>query len=121
VLLLFTTDPLEEDAWDYVWPALLIVAGLAIVARWSGRTIMSGAREEDVVRSTAVFGGPKLVSASQRFQGAWLTAIFGGITLDLRNARPAAAGRNPQIQSVAIAACAAATLATGTRKGEQLT
>jgi predicted membrane protein len=44
--------------------------------------------EEDVVRSTAVFGGPNLVCTSRRFAGAWLTAVFGGITLDLRDALP---------------------------------
>jgi hypothetical protein len=92
VLLLFTTDLLEQDAWAYVWPALLILAGLAIVARWRGHTIPSSASDEDVVRSTAIFGGPKLASTAQRFQGAWLTAIFGGITLDLRDARPAPEG-----------------------------
>jgi hypothetical protein len=92
VLLLFTTDVLEQQAWDYVWPALLIVAGLLIVGRWQGRTIPAAAGEENVVRSTAVFGGPKLVSTAQRFRGAWLTAIFGGITLDLRDARPAPEG-----------------------------
>ncbi len=85
VLLLFTTNLLEEDAWDYVWPALLVLLGLTIIARWHGRTIV-GANGEDVVRSTAFFGGPKLSSTSQNFHGAWLTAIFGGITLDLREA-----------------------------------
>lgn len=92
VLLLFTTDVIQENGWDYVWPAALIAAGIAIVARWHGRAIPAGAREEDVIRSTAVFGGPKLVCSSQAFQGAWLTAIFGGITLDLRDARPAPGG-----------------------------
>jgi hypothetical protein len=92
VLLLFSTGVLEESAWDYVWPGLMILAGLAIVARWHGRSIASGASAEDVVRSTAIFGGPKLVSTAQRFRGAWLTAIFGGITLDLRDARPAPEG-----------------------------
>jgi Domain of unknown function (DUF5668) len=82
VLLLFTTDLLEEDAWDYVWPALL---GLLIIARWHGRTIV-GANGDDVIRSTAFFGGPKLASTSRSFRGAWLTAVFGGITLDLRDA-----------------------------------
>jgi hypothetical protein len=91
-LLLFTTDLLDEGAWEYVWPALLVLAGLAIVARWSGRTISPGASQEDVVRATAVFGGPRLVSTAPQFEGAWLTAIFGGITLDLRNARPAPEG-----------------------------
>ena len=92
VLLLFTTDVLEENAWDYVWPALLVLAGLAIAARWRGHAVLSGAREEDVVRATAVFGGPKLVSTAQQLRGAWLTAIFGGIELDLRGARPAPDG-----------------------------
>jgi predicted membrane protein len=87
VLLLFSTDVLKEDAWSYVWPAAIILAGLVIVARWTGR-IPTGVSEDDVVRSTAVFGGTKLLSHAQQFRGAWLTAIFGGITLDLRDALP---------------------------------
>lgn len=85
VLLLFTTDLLEEDAWDYIWPTLLVLLGVLIMVRWHGRTIV-GADGNDVIRSTAFFGGPKLSSTSRSFRGAWLTAIFGGITLDLRDA-----------------------------------
>lgn len=92
VLLLFTTDVIDENGWDYVWPAALIVAGIAVLVRWHGSAIPAGGRQEDVVRSTAVFGGPKLACSSQQFMGAWLTAIFGGITLDLRDARPAPEG-----------------------------
>ena len=92
LLLLFTTDVLEENAWSYVWPGLLVLAGLVVVARWSGRVIPAGGSTEDVVRSTAVFGGHKLVSTARQFHGAWLTAIFGGISLDLRDARPAREG-----------------------------
>ena len=88
VLLLFSADVLEGDARDYVWPVAVILAGLIILARWNGRTVPSGARPEDVIRSTAIFGGPKLVSTAHALKGAWLTAIFGGITLDLRGARP---------------------------------
>lgn len=91
VLLLFTTNLLEEDAWDYVWPALLVGIGILIIARWGGRTIVA-TNDDDVVRSTAFFGGPKLSSTSRSFHGAWLTAIFGGITLDLRDAAPAPEG-----------------------------
>jgi hypothetical protein len=89
-LLLFTTDLVHGNAWDYFWPAAIIVAGIAILRRWNGRPtpLPAGASAQDVVRATAVFGGPKLASSSQSFRGAWLTAIFGGIVLDLRAARP---------------------------------
>lgn len=92
VLLLFTTDVLEESAWSYIWPALLILVGLVIVARWSGRAISAESADEEVVRATAVFGGPNLACRAQRFRGAFLTAIFGGITLDLRDTRPVPEG-----------------------------
>ena len=88
LLLLFATDVLDESGWSYVWPALLVVAGLVIIARWSGRTIPAGEHADDVLRSTAIFGGSELASTARQFRGAWLTAIFGGITLDLREALP---------------------------------
>jgi hypothetical protein len=93
-LLLFTTDIVHENAWDYAWPAAIILAGVAIIAHWSGRTIAlpSDAASDDVVRSTALFAGPKLTNAAQTFRGGWLTAIFGGVTLDLRSARPVPEG-----------------------------
>ena len=89
VLLLFSTGVLDESAWDYVWPALIIAAGLAIILRWSGRRVTSGSTADDVIRTTAIFSGSHPVSSAAAFRGAWLTAIFGGITLDLRGARPA--------------------------------
>lgn len=89
LLLLFTTGVLDEDAWDYVWPAALIVVGLAVIARWRGRSVPAGVAEGDLVTSTAVFGGSELASNDQALRGGALTAVFGGITLDLREARPA--------------------------------
>jgi predicted membrane protein len=92
VLLLFTADVIDKSAWDFVWPAAIVFVGLVIVARWAGRTVPSSDFPDDVIRATAVFGGPKIVSTAQHFQGAWLTAFFGGVTLDLRGARPAPEG-----------------------------
>jgi cell wall-active antibiotic response 4TMS protein YvqF len=92
VLLLFTADVVNKNAWDYVWPALIIGVGLLIVARWAGHTVPRSESDEDVIRATAVFGGPKLVSTTENLRGAWLTAIFGGVTLDLRGAQPAPDG-----------------------------
>ncbi len=41
--LLFTNDVLTEAAWRYVWPAAVIVAGVAIMAHWSGHAIAARA------------------------------------------------------------------------------
>ena len=69
ILLLFSTDVLHDDAWSYVWPSVLIAAGLVIVARRSGRTIPAGTSTEDVVvrlRSSAVRSSstPRVASAA---------------------------------------------------------
>ena len=87
ILLLITTDVVEGNVWDYVWPAVLIVIGVAVIARRGG-SLPRGPAGEDVVRATGIFGGPEIASTSQRFKGASLTAIFGGVTLDVRHARP---------------------------------
>lgn len=88
LLLLFSTNALDENAWDYVWPVVLIVIGLAIVMRWRGRAMPQGVVGDDVLSSTAVFGGSELASANRQLRGAALTAVFGGVALDLRDAQP---------------------------------
>ena len=88
VLLLFTTETVDESAWDFVWPVAIVAVGLVVLLRWRGRALPGAAEAgDDVVRATAVLGGPHIVSTSPHFRGGWLTAFFGGITLDLRQAR----------------------------------
>jgi predicted membrane protein len=88
VLLLFTTDTIGESAWSYVWSAAVVLAGLTILSRWRGRAAGAPIRDDagEVVRATAIFSGPHVASTAARFRGAWLTAVFGGVTLDLRGA-----------------------------------
>lgn len=95
VALLEATDTVtvDIDVWRYLWPSLLIVGGLAIIIRWgSGATIRADASEDDSVRALGLFGGPDVSTSSQQFRGAALTALFGGVTLDLRSARPMPGG-----------------------------
>jgi hypothetical protein len=91
LLLLFTTDVLQESAWNFVWPVVLIAIGVLIIAR-RGSGSLPRDDGDDVVRASGIFGGPEVSSSSQRFRGASLTAVFGGVTLDLRRARPAPEG-----------------------------
>jgi hypothetical protein len=87
VLLLFTTDVVEGSVWNYLWPVVLIAIGVAIIARRGGGSSGKG-QAGDVVRASGILGGPEVASTSRRFRGASLTAILGGVTLDLRQARP---------------------------------
>ncbi|HYZ11321.1 MAG TPA: DUF5668 domain-containing protein [Actinomycetota bacterium] len=89
VLLLFTTDVVTGSVFALLWPALLIAVGVAILVR-HGRGPEVRKEEgstDDVVRATAVFGGHEVVSRSSAFRGGSATALFGGVTIDLRNAR----------------------------------
>lgn len=92
LLLLATTDVLEGNVWDYAWPIALIALGLLAIVRWAGAGPLPRDAGDDVVVASGVFGGPTIVNASQHFQGASLTAIFGGVELDLRGAQLAAQG-----------------------------
>jgi len=92
LLLLFSTHALHENAWNYVWPIVLIAIGLVIVGRWRGHSMPKGVVGDDVLSSTSVFGGAELVSSNQNLRGASLTAVFGGIALDLRDAQPGPEG-----------------------------
>jgi predicted membrane protein len=93
LLLLFTTDTVQGSAWDYIWPAAVIAVGLMLLSHWRGaRTLPPGVERDDTIVATGIFGGPSVASASQQFHSASLTAIFGGVTLDLRQATPAPDG-----------------------------
>ena len=93
VLLLFTTDTVEGDLWNYAWPVAIIAVGIALLTRWRGTaTRPADAGPDDALTATGIFGGPTVATGSQQFHSASLTAIFGGVTLDLRGARPAPDG-----------------------------
>jgi predicted membrane protein len=92
VLLLATTNVLEGDTWSYVWPVVVIGVGLLILTQRTGHPKPLDGNEDEMVRASGVFGGPELASTSRHFRGASLTAIFGGVTLDLRQAHPVPEG-----------------------------
>jgi predicted membrane protein len=93
VLLLFTTDAVQGNAWGYIWPLAVIAAGIVVLRHWRGAgRLPAGVDRDDTIVATGIFGGPSVASASQQFHSASLTAIFGGVTLDLRTATPAPGG-----------------------------
>lgn len=91
VLLAVTTGLLGSRSWQYVWPATLIGAGAWLAFGWQRRALR---RVPDVtsVDGLAVLAASRVASRSREFRQASLTAVLGGITLDLTEATPAPAG-----------------------------
>ena len=74
--------------WAVLWPLILISAGLYLLFQripWPDRT-PGEAQGPDVVNEVAIFGGGKRQITTQDFRGGQITAMFGGVDLDLRQA-----------------------------------
>jgi len=77
-----------------VWPLLFIFIGVQVTMRAMGGSRAAGPAPgqpdaDDYVRSFAVMGGITRRNESQAFRGGELTAVMGGVELDLTNAVPA--------------------------------
>ena len=75
----------DQQQWtdeDLFGPVLLILIGLVVLSGLWHRRVEGGARESRVV----MFGGTKIKDRSEHFAHADVSAIFGGATLDLRDA-----------------------------------
>jgi len=75
------------------WPVLIIVAGLTIIFKDKVNTTTSYLNPADGNQNvhsesnvSAIMSGAKLQNSTQDFRGGELTAVMGGIELDLRNA-----------------------------------
>lgn len=77
--------------WELFWPVILIAIGASLLLpRAFGRQGLVGSA--DTVHYFAAFGGREDRLTSTAFQGGTITALFGGVELDLRDATLAAAG-----------------------------
>jgi predicted membrane protein len=88
LLQLSNLDLLPNNIWSTLWPLLLIWFGLTLLSRrqpWQPRGHRS-ASTESTVDLSAFFSGVNKKVASGDFQGGTLSATFGGIELDLREA-----------------------------------
>lgn len=72
---------LDVSLWGLLWPIAIILVGISLITR-----LGTSSTDEGVVNSTVLWWGAERRSTSQAFQGGSLTAIMGGIELDLRQA-----------------------------------
>lgn len=88
---IFLLDELDifyfRDFWHVFWPLLVIVIGLSLILRRNNASKKkTGEQAIDYLDDFAVFGGREKVVDSANFKGGKITALFGGSTIDLRNA-----------------------------------
>ncbi|HNW56221.1 MAG TPA: DUF5668 domain-containing protein [Bacteroidales bacterium] len=77
-------------AYDMFWPSIFIIIGIIFIVsrRRGGRSSVSkgGVTGDDYIDYINVFSGGERQIVSQNFRGGRLTAIFGGIEIDLTKA-----------------------------------
>jgi predicted membrane protein len=77
-------DIVDINPWQLFWPIAIIVIGVSIIFNHSAsRRKVTKANRDDV---TAVMAGSDKKNSSDDFQGSKLTAVMGGVKLDLRKA-----------------------------------
>lgn len=81
----------QFSLWDY-WPLILIALGVSMLLRSSTWRKHMNIEQIDAIdstsfmKATAILSGFRRVNNSQDFKGGELTAIMGGLEINLRNA-----------------------------------
>lgn len=73
-----------EILWKLTLPVILVFIGLSIVFNNNGK---KGSKDTDDNEYCACFSGQTIKYDGKDFKGAEVNAIFGGITIDLTNAK----------------------------------
>lgn len=79
----------------HLWPLALVFVGIALISRSMSPRPLAGAPADDrsaVIHSFAMWSGATRKVTSQGFQGGDVTAVMGGVELDLRGAHTAPGG-----------------------------
>ncbi len=77
-------DVINFDPWQVFWPAMIIVIGLSIIFRSTGNRQKVATENSDDV--SAILGGVDHTNKSDDYTGGKITAILGGVKVDLRKA-----------------------------------
>jgi hypothetical protein len=85
-LLLDNLDLLRIHFWD-LWPLALVAVGTLLVVRGLRPRMAATGDEGSYIHAFAFMSGVTRKSNSFTFEGGSLTAIMGGVEVDLRNAR----------------------------------
>lgn len=85
LLQLRELDVFDFNIWSLIWPVVLIFVALSILFRGSWNKPKDDS--EDAINAIAIFSGQSIRSVSNKFKGGDITTAFGGVELDLRDAK----------------------------------
>ena len=80
-----TLGYLDVNIWSLVWPIALIALGSSVLFNRSSKIKSASGSESDDV--SAILGGSEHKSVADDYLGGNLTAVLGGVKLDLRKAK----------------------------------
>lgn len=86
----------DVEIWMFIWPTIIIIVGLFLIFPRKKHN-----NDTNVLNNTAIFGGGELNIVSQDFTGGEVSAIFGGMEVDLRDA--AISGNDPAVINIFVA------------------
>lgn len=99
-LLLIVANIFDVNIWRF-WPIILIGLGLSIIFD-SGVKNQGGSKlvEDDDLNVSVLFWGAEKRVESESFKGGKVSALFGGVDIDLRSAKVAKDGAELDLSAV---------------------
>lgn len=77
-------DIVDVNPWQLFWPVVIIAIGVSVVLNHSASRRRVSQKDRDDV--SAILGGVEKQNTSDDFKGAKITAVMGGVKIDLRKA-----------------------------------
>lgn len=75
-------DVVDVNPWQLFWPVVIIAVGLNIIFQRSGSRTKTTSHSNDDL--SAILGGVEQANTSDDYTGGKVTAVMGGVMLDLR-------------------------------------
>lgn len=96
VLLSATLDFINWGSIFRLWPLAILYVGVSMLLRSQGKSGISfsshSTTEDDFVKASAIFSGVEKSVQTEEFKGATIMALFGGVELDLTEAKAIESG-----------------------------
>jgi predicted membrane protein len=84
LLQLNNLDITDINLFELIWPVIIIAIGASILMNKSTHPRRTATADSDSIG--AIFSGTDTVNSSKNYEGGTISAIFGGVQLDLRDA-----------------------------------